>query len=158
MLNYEDSHGGSPWFGSWYWRAVVTPVSQGGIPPDIARVELKLTFKDGGHYEFVNEFETLKQNLHHYRDIERETGQRISVPDEPLPAYEGPAGSGSGSGTANANAGRLAAENPPARSDSSSRGRGPDEPPPAYEEAQAQSISMRLEDHIRGSVDRGEHD
>lgn len=156
MLNYEDSHGGSPWFGSWYWRAVVTPVSQGGIPPDIARVELKMTFKDGGHYEFVNEFETLKQNLHHCRDIERETGQRISVPDEPLPAYEGPAGSGTGSGTANA--GRLAAEDPPARSDSSSRARGPDEPPPAYEEAQAQSISMRLEDHIRGSVDRGEHD
>lgn len=158
MLNFEDSHIGSPWFGSWYWHAVVTPVSQGGIPPDIARVELKMTFKDGGHNEFVIEFERLKENLHHYRDIERETGQRISVPDEPLPAYEGPAGSGSGSATATANAGRLAAENPPARSDSSSRGRGPDEPPPAYEEAQAQSISMRLEDHIRGAVDRGEHD
>lgn len=152
MLNCEDSRIDSPLFGSWYWHAVVTPVSQGGIPPDIARVDLKLTFKDGGHNEFMNEFERLKANLHHYRDIERETGQRLRVPDEPLPAYEGPAESGT------VRAGQLAAENPPARSDSSSRGRGPDEPPPAYEEAQAQSISMRLEDHIRGAVDRGEHD
>lgn len=153
MLNFEDSHIGSPWFGSWYWHAVVTPVSQGGIPADIPRVELKLTFKDGGHNEFVIEFERLKENLHHYREIERETGQRMRVPDEPLPAYEGPGGSATTGG------GRLAPEQPPERSNSStSRGRGPDEPPPAYEEAQAQTISMRLEDHIRGAADRGGDD
>lgn len=120
---------------------------------DIPRVELKLTFKDGGHNEFVIEFERLKENLHHYREIERETGQRMSVPDEPLPAYEGPGSSATTGG------GRLAPEQAPERSNSStSRGRGPDEPPPAYEEAQAQTISMRLEDHIRGAANRGGDD
>ena len=114
-------------------------------------MELKLTFKDGGHNEFAIEYERLKENLHHYREIERETGQRMRVPDEPLPAYEGPGGGTSTGG------GRLAAEQLPERSNSStSRVRGPDEPPPAYEEAQAQTLSMRLEDHIRGAADRGD--
>ncbi|SPO04951.1 uncharacterized protein DNG_07636 [Cephalotrichum gorgonifer] len=154
ILNFEDSHIGSPWFGSWYWSAVVTPVAQGGIPPDIARVDLKLTFKEGGHNDFVSKFEELKERLYHIRDIERETGQTLRVPDEPLPAYEAPEGLG-----ASSSGGGLAPVEAPARSDSAtSRGRGPDEPPPDYEEAQAQSISMRLEDHIRGSADRGSDD
>ncbi|PKS11487.1 hypothetical protein jhhlp_003251 [Lomentospora prolificans] len=148
ILNFEDSHISSPWFGSWYWVAVVTPVSQGGISPDIARVEVKLTFKDGGHNEFRNKFEELKERLHHVREIERETGQNIRIPDEPLPAYEAPPDATGSS--------HLAPQPVPARSDSSaSRGRAPDEPPPGYEEAQAQTISMRLEDHIRDAADRG---
>jgi hypothetical protein len=136
---------------------VVTPVSQGGIPPDVPRVELKLTFKEGGHNEFTLEFEGLKERLHHVREIERETGQTISVPDEPLPAYEAPT-------LADASTTRerpVPASRPPPPAEShsaTSRTRAPDEPPPAYEEAQAQSISMRLEDHIRGSVDRGSGD
>lgn len=148
ILNFEDSHISSPWFGSWYWFAVVTPVSQGGIPPDIARVEVKLTFKDGGHNEFRSRFEELKERLHHVREIQRETGQNVRIPDEPLPAYEAPLNA---SGAAH-----LAPQPAPTRSDSAaSRGRAPDEPPPGYEEAQAQTISMRLEDHIRDAVDRG---
>lgn len=118
------------------------------------RVEVKLTFKDGGHNEFRDKFEELKERLHHVRDIERETGRSIRIPDEPLPAYEAPLNAPSSSTS------RLAAPQPvPARSDSSaSRGRAPDEPPPGYEEAQAQTISMRLEDHIRDAVERGSDD
>jgi hypothetical protein len=127
---------------------MIKPVSQGGIPPDIPRVELKLTFKDGGHNEFRQKFEELKERLHQVRELERETGQRLNIPDEQLPAYE--AQQGAVSSTA-ASSNLL----PPGRSDSSaSRGRSPDEPPPAYEEAQAQTLSMRLEDVIRDEADR----
>jgi len=39
-------------------------------------------------------------------------------------------------------------------STTSQTARAPDEPPPDYEEAQAQAISVRLEDHIREEASR----
>ncbi|CAI4219964.1 unnamed protein product [Parascedosporium putredinis] len=114
----------------------------------ITNQRVKLTFKDGGHNEFRSRFEELKERLHHVREIQRETGQSVRIPDEPLPAYEAPLNASSSA--------HLAPQPAPTRSDSAaSRGRAPDEPPPGYEEAQAQTISMRLEDHIRDAADRG---
>lgn len=126
------------------------PVSQGGIPPEFPRVDLKLTFKDGGHNEFLARFIEIKERLAHVREMERETGQVIgSIPDEQLPAYspQNLAVPGqSGSRPANAHS----------RSPSTtSQNRAPSEPPPGYEEAQVQEVSMRLEDHIRDAAERG---
>jgi WW domain-binding protein 2 len=127
-------------------------VSQGGIPPDIVRVEIKLTFKDGGHNEFRARFEELKERLEHIRRIERETGQTVNIPDEPLPAYE------ARNETNNQSESGLApVPAPPAvgrSSSSASQNPRPNEPPPDYDEAQAQAVSMRLEDHIREEAER----
>ena len=149
ILNVEDSRIESGWIGAWYWRAFAKPVPQGGIPADVVKLEVKLYFNEGGHEEFRVRFEEMKERLFHIRDIERETGQRITVPDEPLPAYEAQAS------TSAAGPSSLSPPGPvPGRSDSSaSTRRAPDEPPPNYDEAQAQTLSMRLEETIRDEAD-----
>lgn len=135
-------------------------MSQGGIPPDIPRVELKLTFNDGGGNEFNTKFIEMKERLHHIQDVAGSTGTLINIPDEQLPAYEANEGQGRGP-AATADAGGAGATGlAPAEtlgrsaSASSQNTRAPDEPPPGYEEAQAQTISMRLEDHIREEAER----
>ncbi|PHH55691.1 UPF0664 stress-induced protein C29B12.11c, partial [Ceratocystis fimbriata CBS 114723] len=135
ILNLEDSHISSPWFGSWYWTASVTPVSQGGIPPELPRVEVKLTFKDGGHNEFLTRFVEIKERLSHIREMERETGQVIgSIPEEQLPAYS-PQTLGVPTGASS----NMPLVGGHSRSGSTaSQNRSPNEPPPGYEEAQAQ--------------------
>ena len=100
ILNFEDSYISSPWFGSWYWAATVKPVSQGGIPADLPRVSLKLSFMEGGHNDFWAKFEQIKERLHHARDLERELGHRVLNPEEPLPAYEATFGAGPSSAAA----------------------------------------------------------
>jgi hypothetical protein len=165
ILSVENSYISSPLFGSWYWLAEVKPVSQGGIPPDIPRVEVRLTFKDGGHIEFRDKFEEIKERLYQIREVERATGRSAHLPDEPLPAYQaeeggasrGVVGTDATAGQSNAGGGAtLAPSSAVGRSVSSGsqNPRAPDEPPPGYDEAQAQSISMRLEDHIREEADR----
>ncbi|KAL0941917.1 ww-domain ligand protein [Colletotrichum truncatum] len=149
ILNCEDTYVGSPFFGAWYWSATVVPVAGGGVPADIPRVELKLSFKEGGHSEFRQRFEELKERLEHVRRLQLETGQTVNIPDEPLPAYEATEGGGAAASN------NLAPQQPVSRSASSgSQNRRPDEPPPDYDEAQAQTLSMRLEDHIREESDR----
>lgn len=101
--------------------------------------------------DFNEAYIRLRERLFQYQEMRREMGSGAEIPDEPLPAYEGP--------------GTQQPENPvpsstlaaPAhqRSDSSVSRRAPDEPPPGYDEAQAQQISNRLEDHIREGADRG---
>jgi hypothetical protein len=116
----------------------------------VVKLEIKIYFNEGGHEEFRLRFEEMKERLFHIREIERETGQRITVPDEPLPAYEAQE-TATGSSSLAPPPGNVAV---PGRSDSSaSTRRAPDEPPPGYDEAQAQTLSMRLEDHIRDEAD-----
>ncbi|WYZ37894.1 hypothetical protein EsH8_II_001400 [Colletotrichum jinshuiense] len=148
ILNCADSYVGSPFFGAWFWSATVVPVAGGGVPADIPRVEVKMSFKEGGHSEYRQRFEELKERLEHVRRLQQETGQNVNIPDEPLPAYEATEGDGAASAT-------LAPQEPVTRSASSgSQNRRPDEPPPDYDEAQAQTLSMRLEDHVREESDR----
>lgn len=128
-------------------------MSGGGIPPDLPRVEVKFTFSDGGMMDFNETYIRLRERLFQYQEMRREMGPGADVPDEPLPAYE----EEGGSQTAPPAAPSLLSVPPPNRSDSSSSRRAPDEPPPNYDEAQAQQLSNRLEDHIRGEVDRDTH-
>ncbi|KAK7446881.1 WW-domain ligand protein [Colletotrichum acutatum] len=159
ILNCADSYVGSPFFGAWFWSATVVPVSGGGVPADIPRVEVKMSFKEGGHSEFRQRFEELKERLEHVRRLQQETGQTVNIPDEPLPAYEATEGGGAAPSNLapqqqqqqqqqEESAGR------PASSGGQNANRRPDEPPPDYDEAQAQTLSMRLEDHVREESDR----
>lgn len=103
--------------------------------------------------DFNETYIRLRERLHQYQEMRREMGPGADVPDEPLPAYEATQASGAEN--------TLAPPPPPqqpAASDSSASRRGPNEPPPGYDEAQAQQISNRLEDHIRDGVDRGDRD
>lgn len=151
VLNFDDTHISSSFFGPWSWTGLVKPVSGGGIPADVPRVEVKMTFKDGGHEAFREKFETIKERLHHAREIQAETGQLITT-DEPLPQYEAAAASCSGSGSSQANlvAPAAASERPTSHNQPA-----PDEPPPDYEEAQAQAVGMRFEERMREEADRG---
>lgn len=101
--------------------------------------------------DFNEAYIRLRERLFQYQEMRREMGPGADIPDEPLPAYEGPDTNAPGP-TSTLTVPRNN------RSDSSSSHRAPNEPPPDYDEAQAQQISMRLEDHVRGEVDRGTAD
>lgn len=148
ILKFQDSSTSSSMWWGWVWKSDCIPVSGGGIPPDIPRIEVKFTFSDGGMMDFNEAYIRLRERLFQFQEMRREMGPGADVPDEPLPAYEAqPSGSPPASNT------------PPAplpdRSESSAGRRAPNEPPPDYDEAQAQQLSIRLEDHIRGEADRG---
>jgi WW domain-binding protein 2 len=184
-------------FWGWMWKSDCVPVSGGGIPPDIPRIEVKLTFSDGGMMEFNEAYIRLRERLFQWTEMHSELGAGSAssdIPDEPLPAYSGPseedlenegegeeqqdtppapalaatsstapapapapvgAGATSSAG-AGAGAAALGETAPVQRPDSSANRPAPNEPPPNYDEAQAQQISIRLEDHIRDEVERGE--
>ena len=131
-------------------------MSGGGIPPDLPRIEVKFTFSDGGMMDFNEAYMRLRERLFQFQEMRRDIGPGADIPDEQLPAYEA-----QGSSVQNTGGGASTLEVPrarPNRSDSSSSRRAPDEPPPGYDEAQAQQISIRLEDHIRDEVNRGEYE
>jgi hypothetical protein len=132
-------------------------VTGGGIPIGLPRIEVKLTFKDGGHADWQSKFELLKERLAHARELERETGQTLIVTDEELPPYEA-------SGSANPPQGPPTGGPPPsaeAQRDADTPTRSgqppqpaPDEPPPDYVEAQSQAIGMRFEEQMREEAER----
>ena len=144
------------WWG-WVWKSDCIPVSGGGIPPDIPRLEVKFTFSDGGMMDFNEAYIRLRERLFQFQEMRREMGPGADVPDEPLPAYEEQAESSSAPQT---EAPQTSLETPAQhqRSESTASRRAPNEPPPAYDEAQAQHLSMRLEDHIRDEADHGQGD
>ncbi|PSS13205.1 hypothetical protein M430DRAFT_36317 [Amorphotheca resinae ATCC 22711] len=169
ILNTQDAYVRAPFFGANYWTALCKPVAGGGIPTAHAAVELRLTFREGGAFDFHNIFEQVKERLYHAYTLARETGQSGTSVDlanvhlEQLPAYE-PA----------QEVGRQDSEpvilSPrpvrPTEIDSGAPGvrgldesshsamsvPGPDEPPPGYEEAQAQAVSIDLDQRLRNGA------
>jgi WW domain-binding protein 2 len=53
----------APIFGPNVWQAIVQPVAGGGIPPNLTHVEIKLTFKEGGAFDFHTNFERIKERF-----------------------------------------------------------------------------------------------
>jgi hypothetical protein len=45
------------------WTALVQPVAGGGIPPSLPAVQLKMSFKEGGAFDFHSNFERIKERL-----------------------------------------------------------------------------------------------
>ncbi|CAG9992541.1 unnamed protein product [Clonostachys byssicola] len=154
ILKFQDSTTSSSMWWGWVWKSDCVPVSGGGIPPDIPRVEVKFTFSDGGMMDFNETYIRLRERLFQFQEMRNEMGAGAEMPDEPLPAYEADDGQLSVPGSSTA----AAAAAGHGRSESTASRRAPDEPPPNYDEAQAQQLSNRLEDHIRGEADRGTRD
>ncbi|PTU18270.1 hypothetical protein P175DRAFT_0535184 [Aspergillus ochraceoroseus IBT 24754] len=150
LLNIHDSHVSSPFFGPNAWIALVQPVAGGGIPPSLAAVQLKVTFKEGGAFEFHNQFERIKERLQHAVEISRETGRgprnvdMTNVHLDELPAYPGPQ-SGASASTHNSSQ-----RDPPRDAQGvPETGAEPMGPPPGYEEVQQQSVANELEARLR---------
>ncbi|KAF2842077.1 hypothetical protein M501DRAFT_998313 [Patellaria atrata CBS 101060] len=74
ILNLHDTHVTAPFFGPNVWTALVQPVAGGGIPPQHPALELKMTFKDGGAFDFHTAFERIKERLQQAVEIARESG------------------------------------------------------------------------------------
>ncbi|KAF2234011.1 hypothetical protein EV356DRAFT_486036 [Viridothelium virens] len=77
LLNLHDTHVTAPWFGPNVWTSLLQPVSGGGIPAQHAALELKLTFKDGGAFDFHTGYERIKERLQQAVELARESGVAV---------------------------------------------------------------------------------
>lgn len=154
---------------------IAQAVPGGNIPPEHPAVEIKLTFKDGGAFDFHTLFERIKERLQQAVEVARESGQLTgdgtesiagrgggalssvnldAVHLDELPAYD----------AATAPREALSNPQPPPHIDDdltvSSPGEPspvqsfspPQEPPPGYETVQNQSVADELERRLRGSI------
>jgi len=146
------------------------PVVGGGIPPHHTFIELKMTFKEGGAFDFASTYERVKETLSQALEMARESG-RPSAADlsevnlEQLPAYE----EATGAPTLQRPTPISRTAAPPTQprdsgiaapsdneqgttslsADLSNGHPHPTEPPPGYEETQQNSIAESLERGIR---------
>lgn len=102
ILNMHDSHVAAPWFGANAWTALLQPTSGGGIPiPSGGVVEIKLTFKEGGAFDFSTQYERVRERLQQAVEVSRIDGDgsgssraamnNVDVSNvnlEELPAYQ----------------------------------------------------------------------
>lgn len=172
ILNLQDSHVCAPFFGANYWAALCKPVSGGGIPPSHPSVELRMTFREGGAYDYDSKFQQVKERLYQAYSIAREHGRRgtsgvdlTNVHMEQLPAYE-PAtevhGEEEEATTSSPVVATVARDSGVAgvRSRNGSIQKEeefttPSEPPPGYEEAQIQAVGIDLDQRLREEAERG---
>lgn len=99
-MNLQDAHVHAPFFGANVWTGILQPVTGGGIPPHHAFVEIKMTFKEGGAFDFHSTYERIKESLSQAIELARESGQMTgnsgqmagvdlsTVNLDQLPAYE----------------------------------------------------------------------
>ena len=140
----------SSMFGPWTWGGVVKPVTGGGVPMHVPRVEVRLSFKEGGYSDFQTVFERLKERLNSARDLGLATGQP-NIPDEDLPPYQADAPAGA-SQRPSAPRGDEASPATPAQAPQPA----PNEPPPDYVEAQSAALSNEYEERVREEAATGE--
>lgn len=166
LLNLQDTHVRAPFFGANYWTATVKPVSGGGIPPTNSALELRLTFREGGAFDFHTTYEQIKERVYEAYTVARENGTSNTAVDlgnvhlEQLPAYE------AAREVPEADEPRILSPVPvrPSRTNTERTTQedlpvappGPDEPPPGYEEAQVQAVSSDLEQRLREETERRE--
>lgn len=146
----------------------------GGIPPQHAALELKITFKEGGAFDFSAKYEQVKERLQQAVDVARESGHVTgdgsetgdgrgggalsqvnmdSVHLDELPAYEAPGRghtleTGQPVTTTTRSQGGEAAPSGVGQP-ASQTFTPPVEPPPGYEEVQMDSIADELERRLR---------
>jgi hypothetical protein len=144
-----------------------------------------MTFRDGGAFDYHTIFEQIKERLYNALSIAREEGRNIgsvgilggadlaSVHLEQLPAYEPPP---QALNVSSAEVQDLIPPEEPTARDSGIAGlRGsnqskpeedlstspmepPNEPPPGYEEAQAQAVTMNLDQRLREEAEFADDD
>ncbi|MCJ1328759.1 hypothetical protein MMC10_005436 [Thelotrema lepadinum] len=87
LTHIHDAHVTAPFFGPNVWVAVVKPVPGGGLPEGHKWVEVKVTFRDGGAYDWQSCFEGVRESL----VVERERAMTRA-------SENGGGGSGGGAG------------------------------------------------------------
>ena len=147
----------------------------GGIPANHAHIEIKLTFKEGGAFDFHTNFERIKERVHQVIEAARESGVTGSTSDQsggPVPGVnmdavhldELPTYQDSGLDEL---APQPAPSQPPSRlpvqqedpapafeevvegrTQAQRQGELPTDAPPGYEEAQQESIRQELRARI----------
>ncbi|KAH6648085.1 hypothetical protein BKA67DRAFT_662815 [Truncatella angustata] len=160
ILKTENSRVvGASWggFGANYWDTEVRPEADGNIPADYTRVNMRLTFNDGGHSDWALKYENIRGRLLHAATVARETGNAQvlnSVTAEQLPEYSPREGGSRQSQTFadQTQVERQADEAAEAREQNRAL---PDEPPPDYDEAQAQAVAMQFDERQREDAERG---
>lgn len=153
LLNLHDTHVTSPYFGPNAWVGLVRTVPGGGIPAHHQAVELKITFKDGGAYDFHNKFVQLKERMQQAVEMARESSQvpsQVVNPDsvhlDQLPAYEE---SSSTSTTAAPIPQYAPLPTASEISTDTADGRRPSDAPPGYDEVQREAVTESLERDLR---------
>jgi hypothetical protein len=109
-------------------------------------VQIKVTFKEGGAFDFHTQFERIKERLEQAVEVMGEGTRGVdmgAVHLEELPAYEGPGNS------RNTTVTNEAPTAPQHNRRISTAGPDPVEPPPCYEEVQSQSVADELEERLR---------
>ncbi|KAE8335780.1 hypothetical protein BDV24DRAFT_143219 [Aspergillus arachidicola] len=149
LLHMHDTHVSAPLFGANVWQSLVQPVPGGGIPSSLPAVLLKVTFKEGGAFDYHNKFEEIKERLRVAHENTRQSSRGVGNVDmstvhlDQLPAYSGPVHNSTGSNHDN--------QHPPSNSQDSrvTSESCPMGPPPGYEEVQQQSVADELEERLR---------
>lgn len=91
---------------------------------------------------FHSKYAIMYERLLHARDVMRETGARVAVHDDDLPAYT-PAAAGASVSTP---ATPVQPPPTPAETAAPQPQSTPDEPPPGYDEAQAQAVEQQFDE------------
>lgn len=119
---------------------------------------MKVTFKEGGAFDFHTIFEQIKERSYQAYTVARETGQNgvagadlANVHLEQLPAYE------AGKDVEDAEEPQILSPIPRRPTGNATTEAvvppnnrpAPDEPPPGYEEAQVQAVGDVLEERLR---------
>jgi hypothetical protein len=160
ILNLHDSHVAAPWFGPNVWTALLQPTAGGGIPvPPGGVVEVKMTFKEGGAFDFHSHYERVRERLLQAVEVGRDAGvngvDAANVNLDDLPAYQeegdGPLLPPTAITVAAAQQ-EVERRNGSVSGSANGDGRGrprdddtPVEPPPGYEEAQMASLQDEVE-------------
>jgi len=171
-------HVTAPFFGANVFAGELRPVSGGNIPAHHALVDIKMTFKEGGAFDFSTTYERLKEQMLQALSIAREdggargsgTGGLPNANLEQLPAYEESGTSplppsnlalpqaSTLSPTATAPEPSIDPTNEPGVKPEPPQESHPppNEPPPGYEETQAATVARDLEENMRRmGEDRG---
>ncbi|KAG8530942.1 uncharacterized protein KY384_004299 [Bacidia gigantensis] len=97
ILALQDTHVTAPFFGPNVWEGIFAPTAGGGFSTHHHVVQIKITFREGGAFDYQSAFEQIKEQVTHAAEIARESGRAnrsgaapIDVDLEQLPAYEGP--------------------------------------------------------------------
>jgi len=152
LFNIHDSHVTAPFFGPNVWVAALQPVVNGGIPSQHPVLELRLTFKEGGAFDFHTKFETLRERLQQAIEVARASetipsqNQQVNLDivhlDE-LPAYE------EGDFQALPIAAAPLGDAPNVQTTPAQTSATPAEPPPGYEETQRDRVAESFERAMR---------
>ena len=172
IQNLKDTRISAPFFGPNVWTGILKPVTGGGVPAHCAFVEIKMTFKEGGAFDFHSTFERVRDSLLQAMESAEASGQDFDpehVHLDQLPAYDevsaglsaGPLG-GRADPASVAPApirapptGAAPASSRPAQSSRAGdtalpeQFEPPNEPPPGYEEAQSSGVRDRMEENVR---------